>query len=293
MFLTSIAFISSVAVGHAIHTQGYMCDVLNSSSSQIDEEVCPGVAGGAVTAEDCQDALHMLVNEAEGLLRCPGWNASGAGPTQAMKDAACVFVRREEVNRTEIINKICGEFNVLLKGSCVSFFQNGWTLYEASCADKPDERDAASRLDATRLTASSRFPGKEVACGALNNSASHIHDACPGITNGRDDMTLKDCEDGLAFVLSETETLLECSGINATGPGVIRLAEDAVCVFLRREEVDQSNILHHFCAKFGDSHLEACAGVLGAAWAASEASCADNVLRAAREAADKKELSLV
>merc|ERR1712064_202574 len=145
-----------------------MCDVLNSSSSQIDEEVCPGVAGGAVTAQDCQDALHMLVNEAEGLLRCPGWNASGAGPTQAMKDAACVFVRREEVNRTEIINKICGEFNVLLKGSCVSFFQNGWTLYEASCADKLEQgNDAVTEQDC------------EDGLGFLLGEASNML-ACPG-----------------------------------------------------------------------------------------------------------------
>lgn len=285
MFLTSIAFISSVAVGHAIHIQGYMCDVLNSSSSQIDEEVCPGVAGGAVTAQDCQDALHMLVNEAEGLLRCPGWNASGAGPTQAMKDAACVFVRREEVNRTEIINKVCGEFNILLKGSCVSFFQNGWTLYEASCADKLEQGDVRSLLGAQPVESASRFPGKALVCSTFNNSAAEIEqEVCPGVVQGNDAVTEQDCEDGLGFLLGEASNMLACPGHNASATGAKQAARDSACVFVRHEEPNQANIVHNVCAKFGKFFLNACTSFLQTAWTSFENSCDDDVLRVRKNA---------
>jgi hypothetical protein len=276
MFLVSITLISSIALGHAAHSQGYMCDVLNSSRSQIDEEICPTVVGGGVTAEDCQDALHMLVNEAEHLLRCPGRNTSGPGPTQAMKDAACVFVRKEEVNRTEIVDKICGQFNALLKGSCVTFFQNGWTLYEASCADTLDQSDAQSLLGAPSVESTTRFPGKSVVCSTLNNSAAEIEqEVCPGVVQGSEEITEQDCEDGLNFLLGEASNMLACPGHDTAATGAKQAARDTACVFVRHEEPNQADILHKVCSKFGTYFLNACTSFLQTAWTAFEDSCGD------------------
>jgi hypothetical protein len=227
------------------------------------ERLCPSIVarGENVTMEDCQDALHLFNVETQALFSCPGHEGTWPAAHKAARDASCVFVRRQDPRKADIVQELCSKFHGRLNFACNSRLTSAWAVYEGSCPD--------ARLGAA-------IPGATLMCDLLKNQAiedSANRNICPAVVAKGYNITAEDCQDSLHLIKLEGQALFSCPGNHTPWPAAHKAARDMACAFTRHEAPNKVDMLLQMCNKFKNRLLFACTGLLGTAWTAYEDTC--------------------
>jgi len=225
------SFIGGAAAVH-FPGQDFVCLGLNSSSAEIDVLCPPVVAGSAnVTMADCEDAARLILGKAESVLGCPG-TSSNPPVSQAVKDAACVFMRREEVNSTDILQSFCKRFGSMLSEPCTSVLQTAWTDLESSCDDVSGSLVTPPH-SSPAVTTGLQFPGHDVICSAFNHSHAGIAKVCPQLH--AEGFKVGDCEQAVGIIVRRAQRASRCPGYwgrHPKIPGTSKEERKKGCVFV-------------------------------------------------------------
>eukprot|EP00450_Noctiluca_scintillans_P039094 CAMPEP_0194478026 /NCGR_PEP_ID=MMETSP0253-20130528/1638_1 /TAXON_ID=2966 /ORGANISM="Noctiluca scintillans" /LENGTH=296 /DNA_ID=CAMNT_0039317081 /DNA_START=81 /DNA_END=971 /DNA_ORIENTATION=+ len=273
LFTGVVAESVSHSVGSVFPGHKTICKVLNNTeiNTVAKYRLCPSIVAGAenVTMEDCEDALRLFNVETEALYNCPGHQGTWPAAHKAARDVACVFVRRQDSRKADIVQELCGKFEGRLHFACTSSLTSAWAVYEGSCPD--------ARLGAA-------IPGSRLMCDLLKNQAiedSANRNICPSVVAEGYNITAEDCQDSLHLIKLEGQALFSCPGNHTPWPAAHKAAKDMACAFTQHEEPRKVDMLLKMCSKFKNRLLYACTGLLGTAWTAYEDTCPSEELAVA------------
>uniref|UniRef100_A0A7S1A074 Uncharacterized protein n=1 Tax=Noctiluca scintillans TaxID=2966 RepID=A0A7S1A074_NOCSC len=274
--LVLTSFIGGAAGVH-FPGQDFVCSGLNSSSAEIDV-LCPSVVAGSanVTMVDCEDAARLILGKAESLLGCPG-TSSNPPVSQAVKDAACVFMRREEVNSTDILQSLCNRFGTMLSEPCTSVLQSAWTDLESSCDDVSGSL-VTPQSSSPAVTTELQFPGEDAICAKFNASDASIKVVCPQLQ--AEGFSELHCEQALRVIVRRAQRASHCPGYwgkNSTIPAAGRKIRVKGCIFVEETlkiRDDVTDMFDQLCPSI--SGFDTCTNLLIKAWLDYVDTCREN-----------------